>query len=353
MEPIRRSRRILGNISNTVRQDVSSSVAGSEGSSALSGRGTLATHAAQVPEALAAADCESSALSNEMLLQALLPRQLPAFTGVVRPIDYSCVRHVDSPDRENHLAVSFLVNDIYTYYRHCEIKWMPNPNYMSLQRDINERMRAILIDWLVDVHERFRLVPEVLYLTVNIIDRFLSECAVARQKLQLVGVTAMLIASKYEEIYAPEVRDFVYISDRAYEREEILHMEAVMLNVLKFDLTIPSALKFLERWLKVAGASEREQYFAKFCLELCLVDYRTLRHAPSMVAASCALVSRRLIAQREWDETLYAHTGYQESNLVDCIDLVTELLQSSKRSSLTAVRRRYVSKRYLGVANLF
>jgi cyclin B len=322
------------------------------GSATLSSEGGAAgTRFESAAGPLPWAECDSGAITNEKLLQALLPRRLPALMCELQRIDYTRIRHIDSPDRNDHLAVSFLVNDIYTYYRHCEVKWMPNPNYMSLQRDINERMRAILIDWLVDVHERFRLLPEVLYLTVNLIDRFLSECAVARQKLQLVGVTAMLIASKYEEIYAPEVRDFVYISDRAYEREEILHMEAVMLNILKFDLTVPSALKFLERWLKVAGASEREQYFAKFCLELCLVEYQMLRYAPSLVAASCVLASRRLIAQLDWDDTLYVHTGYRESDLSQCLEQVMELLQNSKRSNLTAVRRRYSSRRYLGAAN--
>ena len=90
---------------------------------------------------------------------------------------------------------------------------------MADQDDINDRMRAILVDWLVEVHLKFKLMPETLYLTVNIIDRFLEVRSVMRSKLQLVGVTAMLLASKYEEIYAPEVRDFVYITDRAYTRE--------------------------------------------------------------------------------------------------------------------------------------
>jgi hypothetical protein len=90
------------------------------------------------------------------------------------------------------------------------------------QTDINEKMRAILVDWLIEVHYKFKLMPETLFLTVNLIDRFLEKIDVVRTKLQLVGVTAMLIACKYEEIYAPEVRDFVYITDKAYTREEIL-----------------------------------------------------------------------------------------------------------------------------------
>lgn len=99
---------------------------------------------------------------------------------------------------------------------------MASYGYMERQEDINEKMRAILIDWLIEVHLKFKLVPESLFLTVNLIDRYLEKETVNRQKLQLVGVTAMLIACKYEEIYPPIVKDFVYITDNAYTKEEIL-----------------------------------------------------------------------------------------------------------------------------------
>ena len=124
---------------------------------------------------------------------------------------------------------------------------------MTKQTDINEKMRAILIDWLVEVHLKFKLMVETLYLTVNLIDRYLEKESITRNKLQLVGVTAMFLASKYEEIYAPECRDFVYISDKAYTREQILAMEGLMLSKLNFQLTTPNALVFLKRFAKVAG----------------------------------------------------------------------------------------------------
>ena len=114
---------------------------------------------------------------------------------------------------------------------------LKDPNYMKeTQQDINEKMRSILIDWLVEVHLKFKLVPESLYLTVNIIDRYLEREQVNRSKLQLVGVTAMLIACKYEEIYPPIVKDFVFITDNAYNKEEILRMERKMLSCLDFDV---------------------------------------------------------------------------------------------------------------------
>lgn len=89
---------------------------------------------------------------------------------------------------------------------------------MSAQPEINDKMRAILVDWLIEVHLKFKLQAETLFITINIIDRFLEKQKVGKSRLQLVGVTALLIACKYEEIYPPEMKDFVYITDRAYTK---------------------------------------------------------------------------------------------------------------------------------------
>lgn len=126
--------------------------------------------------------------------------------------------------------------------------WMPNANYMVNQPDINEKMRRILVDWLLKVHGKFKLLPETLYLTVNIIDRYLSQEIVTRKILQLIGVTAMHIACKYEEIYPPEANDFVYITDNAYTKQELLDTEYKILKTLNFDLTFASAYRYLERF---------------------------------------------------------------------------------------------------------
>ena len=107
-------------------------------------------------------------------------------------------------------------------------------------------MRGILIDWLIDVHLKFKLLPETMFLTVNLIDRFLEKEVIMRNKLQLVGITAMLIACKYEEIYAPEVKDFVYITDKAYTKHEVLNMENTIMSTLEFNITVATANKYLE-----------------------------------------------------------------------------------------------------------
>ena len=141
--------------------------------------------------------------------------------------------------------------DICTNLREVEAGLPKLDGYMDRQPDVNERMRQILVDWLVEVHLNFKLSPETLFLTVRLLDRYLAVKTVKRSKLQLVGVTCMLLAAKFEEIYAPEVRDFVNITDKAYSKAEILDMEVCILNALQFRIQTVSPYFFLCRFLQV------------------------------------------------------------------------------------------------------
>ena len=225
---------------------------------------------------------------------------------------------------------------------------------MKNQTDINDKMRAILIDWLVEVHLKFKLMPETMYLTVNIIDRFLEKKQVIRQKLQLVGVTAMLLASKYEEIYAPEVRDFVYITDKAYTKEQILQMEATMLNTLEFRITVPTAYVFTNRFLKVAGAAAdvKANHFAAYLAERMLQEHKMLAYAPSMVAAATVNVALRTLKSRAaWDRKLEHFSGYSQDALRACIKDCEELL-AAPANTLKAVQKKYALPKYSEVSNI-
>jgi hypothetical protein len=162
---------------------------------------------------------------------------------------------------------------------------------MDDQEFLNGMMRAILVDWLVEVHMKFRLMPETLYLSINIIDRYLSQVQVERQKLQLVGVTALLIACKYEEIYPPEVKDCVYITDRAYARQDVLDMETDIVKILQFRMTVPTGHPFLLRFLHVTGATKVMRNLANYYMERMLQEYSTLSYRPSLVAAAAVCLA--------------------------------------------------------------
>lgn len=225
--------------------------------------------------------------------------------------------------------------------------------YMVSQPDINEKMRAILIDWLVEVHLKFKLMPETMYLTVNLIDRYLERKPVARQKLQLVGVTAMLLASKYEEIYPPEVRDYEYITDKTYSREEILKMETAMLNTLQFRLTVPTTYTFLNRCLKVAEADQRTSLLATYFVERTLQEYRMLQHLPSKIAAAGVnMALRTLRGPAAWTSTMSFYSGFTEEELRSTVQDIEAVLHAGASSSLQAVNKKYSSPKFGEVATL-
>lgn len=264
---------------------------------------------------------------------------------MIDPIDYN--------ELENPQYVVPYVKEIFDYLLQEEDKYLPKSHYMiKVQNDINEKMRAILIDWLVDVHLKFKLVPETLYLTVNLIDRYLSQVAIPRQKLQLIGVSAMLIACKYEEIYPPEVKDFEYVTDKAYTREEILDMEGKMLHCLNFNLTTTSSYRFLERFAKVGRFDDKEFNLARYMLELALVEFKMMKYLPSNLACSAIYLVNKLEKREGWPEIMTKHTKYNETQLRACARDLCLLLQNAGKSNLQAVKRKFSSSKYLEVAKI-
>lgn len=253
---------------------------------------------------------------------------------------------VDAPDAEDPQAAAEYMVDIMNYMMKSESSRVASANYMSKQSDINAKMREILVDWLVEVHLKFKLRQETLFLTVNLIDRFLERRAVSRTKLQLVGCTAMLIACKYEEIYAPEVRDFVYISDKAYTRDQILAMESIMLNTLGFHVTVPSILRFAERYCKVARCDEKTSNLAKYLTELTLQDYKFLKFLPSQIGAASVLVAMQMTGNANpWNATLQEHTTYTEQQLSEVTSEIS-ILCAKDPPKYRAVRKKYATPKY-------
>jgi hypothetical protein len=255
-----------------------------------------------------------------------------------------------SPTPTNILTFFSLPPPHLTTHSNLQIAKTAKFGYMAHQTDINEKMRAILIDWLVEVHLKFKLLPETMYLTVNLIDRFLERKIVVRQKLQLVGVTAMLLASKYEEIYAPEIRDFVYITDKAYTKEQILMMEATMLNALDFKVTVPTPYVFLNRFLKVAGESDaaaKLSLMATYFVERCMQEYKMLHYAPSKIAAAGVnMAMRTLRGPAAWDSRMEKYSGYKQSELVDIVRDIQACIDGQAANNLKAVHKKYSNERF-------
>jgi len=275
----------------------------------------------------------------------------------------SGIAHYDAPERSDTLRCKDYVTDMFQNIYHAETNH-PTP-YMDRQEDINEKMRAILVDWLVEVHMKFRLVPETLYLCVTIIDRYCSLADVPRTKLQLVGVTALFLACKHEEIYPPEVRDCVYITDRAYDRQEILDMEQTILTVLNWRISLPTAHPFLDRFLSLTKASPMTKQAATYYLERTLQEHALLEYRPSMICVSAVILALNnpdICVHEEGYERrlpglpqiLMEYTDFDKQTLWDCLSMVATKISepsvSASRRNLNAVKKKYEHRRYHSVS---
>lgn len=210
------------------------------------------------------------------------------------------VEDLDADDVFDPLMVSEYVNEIFDYMKELEISTMANHSYMDNQPELEWKMRGILVDWLLEVHTRFRLLPETLFLAVNIIDRFLSCKVVQLDRLQLVGVTAMFIASKYEEVLSPHVQNFRHVADDGFTEEEILQAEKFVLQALDYDLSYPNPMNFLRRISKADNYDVQTRTFGKYLLEISCLDHRFIEYPPSHVSAAAMYLARLVNESGEW-----------------------------------------------------
>jgi G2/mitotic-specific cyclin 1/2 len=177
---------------------------------------------------------------------------------------------------------------------------MPNPNYMESQKELAWKMRGIPTDWLVQVHLRFRLLPETLFLCVNIIDRFLSARVVSLAKLQLVGITCLFLAAKTEEIVAPGVGHFLSVADSSYTENEILQAERYVLKTLDWNLSYPNPVHFLRRVSKADDYNVTVRTLGKYLLEIGCLEWRLIAAPPSLMAAAAIWLARLATGFEEW-----------------------------------------------------
>lgn len=262
-------------------------------------------------------------------------------------------KDIDFADRHDVRMCTEYVNDVYTNAQLKQAKHRPNPNYMEVnQRDITVTMRGILIDWLVEVAQEYNQSPETLFLSVGYIDGYLSKARCVRSKLQLVGITCMHIASKYQEIYPPAINEFCYITDNTYEREELVVMERKLLDALDFKLSIPTTWMFLSRYVRVAEVDKITEYLGFYLAELSLLEYTLLQYLPSQIAAASVMLALYNRNKPHWSATLEYYTGYTPRALRECATILHRVHFNAKVSTLPAIREKYSVHHLGGVAQI-
>lgn len=301
------------------------------------------------------------------------------------------IDNIDLKDGENPLLLAEYVNDIYAYLFKLENTFTIRENFLANQMDVTPKMRTVLLDWINEVHNQFSLELETYQMTVSMIDRFLQSTSnTARRFLQLVGVTALFMASKYEELMPPEISDFVYVTgenfqqqhkrqrsnffmflDDTYSKEQILDMEKKIFKALGFNLAKPLPIHFLRRFAKAAGPLGDRQYIAaKYFMELSSLDYEMTKYNPSQVrfsvrlsvvhatnnkrlqiAASSLYLSLYIFNSIKsnddlWTPTLEYYTTYSSDELMPIMKRLATVVASAKDVKLKSVFTKYSHASY-------
>lgn len=249
------------------------------------------------------------------------------------------------------------LKEIHQYLKTIESKGIALSNYMSLiQTDINEKMRIILINWLIEVHFKFRLLNETLFICINIIDRYLSQKNINRRYLQLLGITSLFIASKYEEIYAPSAKDLIYMTDNAYKIDEMIKMENDILGVLKFELTFPTSLRFLELYGDILNLDEINFFRCYYLNEVSLICYNLCGVCPSLIACVCLylnLKSNIRLFKGYNEEELFRITGYKKTEINSCLNILINslMIMDDPNNRFISIKKKYALDKYMKVSN--
>lgn len=263
------------------------------------------------------------------------------------------VTDANSLESEEKEAGCHYTLEVFEHLKQAEVTFRPSATYMSKQPDITYSMRAVLIDWLSEVCEEYRLQQATLYLCISYVDRFLSKMAVNRAKLQLLGTCCMYLASKMEEIYPPNINEFVYITDNSYTKKQVIEMEKLVLQTLNWHLICPTMNSFVTRYLSIVGADDCCEKLTWYLCELAQMNGDVfLKYLPSEMAASAVCLALYTLHKPAWPNTLEHYSGYTRDDADLCVRDLHKLHCNSPRSPQQAIREKYSTDKYLRVAHL-
>ncbi|RVE49210.1 hypothetical protein evm_006102 [Chilo suppressalis] len=271
----------------------------------------------------------------------------------------SGVPDFDLENWNDPFQVSNYAMDIFNYLKGRE-RLFPIDDYLTRMNGITSWMRALLVDWMVEVQESFELNHETLYLAVKLVDLFLTRSTktqpqkdqLTKEELQLLGASALFISSKFDERIPPLVDDFLYICDGAYTLSQLLKMEMNILRVIDFDLGVPLSYRFLRRYARCARVSMPTLTLARFVLEQCLLEYTLVQHSDSKMAAAALYLALRMKSLGGWTATLRYYTGYSLQDILPVVLEQNATLHKKPKSAISTVRNKYSHTIFFEVAKV-
>lgn len=217
-------------------------------------------------------------------------------------------------------------------------------------------MRSILIDWLVEAHRDFGYLLETLHLAISLVDRYLqTDKTVDRNNLQLVGVSALWVAAKYEEMYIASLKDFVFLTDNAFTEGDVLRMEQKILVGVDWGVGRPLPIHFLKRYSKLANVQPKDYVLGKYLLELSLVQHDMCHIRPSLLAAAAICFAVAILndfnnPSQVWNEELEKKVCYSYTELKDIIVQLAQSLIKQGTSKYQSVKKKYAEPKWYKIS---
>jgi cyclin B len=224
----------------------------------------------------------------------------------------------------------------------------------TVQTEVRDTQRAFLLEWIIDVHRKFKLKPETLYVAQFIIDKYLSREKILNKQLHLLGVTTLLISTKYEEIYPPDLRDFLTVSENKFTKAQVIEMEKQILTALEFQLTAPSPYRFLQRFRQLSPLLDDDEvfFYAQYILEISLLEASFLQFKPSELAAAAQILSCKQLKSAEvWTPEMQELTMYSAQDLAEVVKEVRLFCHEINPKFISILKYKFSKAEYRKVSN--
>ncbi|KIJ91736.1 hypothetical protein K443DRAFT_114658 [Laccaria amethystina LaAM-08-1] len=255
---------------------------------------------------------------------------------------------LDAGDWDDPFMVSEYVVEVCKYWKKLEVETLPQGDYMNRQAEITWEHRGILVDWILQVHARFNMLQESFLLSVNVLDRFLSKRQISIGRLQLVGLASFLIATKFEETYAPSVAEMVTLADKQYTADDILKAERYILKTLNWDLRSPGPMNWLRRGSKADHSETKARTIAKYLIEIGCLEWRLVAVVPSLISAAALWLARLTLGREEWTPNLAHYTTYSEEEILPTAKIMLEYILTNPIQH-ESLYKKFSSRRYFRV----
>ena len=235
------------------------------------------------------------------------------------------------------------------------------PNYSNNifkfqeKENINERHRAVVVEWLSYINHYFNLSNETLFMTINIMDRYISKKKISLEIYQLVGISSYLISSKYEDKTHPSIEELSYISKNIYTHDNIISMEKDILNTLNFDIFFVSPYHFYSYFYIISELNNKKLFhLGHLILEICLLNIEIMSYNQSLLAIGALLIARRCLQIKTGINNIKLFYNYNDEEIKEIQKKIVVFLSNIVyNDNNNLIMEKFERNKYMSVSYIF